>query len=62
MMRTLILTHRYVGVATCLLFVMWFASGVVMMYVGFPQLTVAERFKACLRLTSARRTSSRRKR
>ena len=41
MLRTLILTHRYVGVATCLLFVMWFASGVVMMYVGFPQLTAA---------------------
>jgi len=43
-MRTLILTHRYVGIATCLLFVMWFGSGVVMMYVGFPQLTAAERF------------------
>ena len=45
MMRTLILTHRYVGIATCLLFVMWFGSGVVMMYVGFPQLTAAERFE-----------------
>jgi hypothetical protein len=44
MWRILILTHRYVGVATCLLFTMWFASGVVMMYVGFPQLTAAERF------------------
>jgi hypothetical protein len=45
MMRAFILTHRYVGIATCVLFVMWFASGVVMMYVGFPQLTAAERFK-----------------
>lgn len=45
MMRTLILAHRYVGIATCLLFVMWFASGMVMMYVGFPQLTADERFK-----------------
>jgi hypothetical protein len=27
MMRTLILTHRYVGIATCLLFVMWSGSG-----------------------------------
>ena len=44
MMRTLILTHRSVGIATCLLFVMWFGSGVVMMYVGFPQLTAVERF------------------
>ena len=37
MMRTLILTHRYVGIATCLLFAMWFGSGMVMMYVGFPR-------------------------
>jgi hypothetical protein len=50
MLRTLILTHRYVGVATCLLFVMWFGSGVVMMYVGFPQLTAAERFKGLVPL------------
>ena len=45
MLRTLILVHRYVGIATCVLFVMWFGSGVVMMYVGFPQLTAVERFK-----------------
>ena len=45
MLRTLILAHRYVGIATCGLFVMWFGSGVVMMYVGFPQLTAVERFK-----------------
>jgi hypothetical protein len=44
-LRTLILTHRYVGVVTCLLFTMWFGSGVVMMYVGFPRLTAVERFK-----------------
>lgn len=44
MIRMLIVTHRYVGIATCLLFAMWFVSGVVMMYVGFPQLTAVERF------------------
>src|SRR5262245_26605179 len=43
MLRALILTHRYVGIATCLLFAMWFGSGLVMMYVGFPELTAVER-------------------
>ena len=29
-MRVLILLHRWLGVAFCLLFAMWFASGIVM--------------------------------
>jgi hypothetical protein len=45
MMRALILGHRYIGIATCLLFAMWFGSGVVMMCVGFPRLTAVGRFK-----------------
>jgi hypothetical protein len=45
MVRTLILTHRYVGIVTCLLFAMWFGSGMVMMYVGFPGLTAEERLR-----------------
>jgi hypothetical protein len=45
MLRALILTHRYVGIATCLLFAVWFGSGMVMMYVGFPELTAAERLR-----------------
>lgn len=28
----------------CLMFAMWFASGMVMMYVGYPELTVEERY------------------
>ncbi len=36
-------THRWLGIGGCLLFVMWFVSGVVMMYVGYPNLTDAER-------------------
>jgi uncharacterized iron-regulated membrane protein len=38
----LYLTHRWVGVVTCLLFAMWFVSGVVM----FPNLTDKERLAA----------------
>jgi uncharacterized membrane protein len=36
-------THRWLGIGGCLLFVMWFVSGVVMMYVGYPNLTDEER-------------------
>ncbi|WP_298966534.1 PepSY domain-containing protein [uncultured Methylobacterium sp.] len=41
--RWLILGHRWLGIVTCLLFVVWFGSGLVMMYVGFPALTEEER-------------------
>jgi uncharacterized iron-regulated membrane protein len=38
--------HRWVGIVTCLLFAMWFMSGVVMMYVAFPGLSNRERLAA----------------
>lgn len=41
--RWMFLTHRWLGVALCVLFAMWFVSGMVMMYVGYPKLTQAER-------------------
>jgi PepSY-associated TM region len=43
-MRALILLHRWLGVAFCLLFAMWFATGIVMHFVPFPALTETERF------------------
>ena len=43
-MRVLILLHRWLGVAFCLLFAMWFATGIIMHFVPFPALTEAERF------------------
>lgn len=46
MKRWLFLTHRWFGVAGCVLMVLWFVSGVVMMYVPFPALTQAERLAA----------------
>jgi hypothetical protein len=36
LLRPLILLHRSFGVAFCLLFAMWFASGIVMHFVPFP--------------------------
>jgi uncharacterized iron-regulated membrane protein len=44
--RWLYIGHRWLGIVTCLLFAMWFMSGVVMMYVGFPGLTDKERLAA----------------
>ena len=43
-MRALILLHRWLSVAFCLLFAMWFATGIVMHFVPFPALTEADRF------------------
>lgn len=36
-------THRWLGIALGVLFVVWFASGIVMMYAGMPELDPAER-------------------
>src|SRR5215467_12598113 len=44
--RALVVLHRYLGVAVGLLMALWFVSGIVMMYVGFPRLTEAERLRA----------------
>lgn len=44
--RVLYLTHRWFGVLMCLVFFLWFASGIVMMYVEYPQLTRQERVQS----------------
>lgn len=44
MMSAIVLLHRWLGIAFCLLFAMWFATGIVMHFVPFPSLTEAERF------------------
>lgn len=44
MLRLLVLLHRYLGIALCLLFAMWFASGTVMVFVPYPELQSAERY------------------
>ena len=41
--RLIIYTHRWLGIAGCLLFVAWFASGIVMMYARMPILSAEER-------------------
>ena len=41
--RFLFLFHRWLGVALCLWFALLFASGIIMMYVEYPELTEDER-------------------
>ncbi len=41
--RALFLTHRWLGVALALVMVVWAASGIVMMYVAYPETSLAER-------------------
>jgi uncharacterized iron-regulated membrane protein len=41
--QALVVLHRYLGVAVGLLMVMWFVSGIVMMYVGLPRVTEEDR-------------------
>ena len=51
-----IYTHRWIGIAGTLVFVIWFASGIVFMYVGMPTLPAEERLLRMepLDLTAAR--------
>jgi len=41
--RVFIYTHRWLGIAGCVVFLAWFASGIVMMYERIPRLTAEER-------------------
>jgi hypothetical protein len=44
--RTMVVIHRYLGIAVGLLMLMWFVSGAVMMYVGFPRFPEQARVSA----------------
>lgn len=46
MKRWVFLAHRWLGIALCWLLALWFVSGVVMMYVGYPKLTQGERLRS----------------
>jgi hypothetical protein len=41
--RVVIFVHRWLGVGLCLLFLVWFPSGIGMMYWDFPSVTTADR-------------------
>ena len=41
--KALIYTHRWLGIALSAVFVIWFVSGAIFMYVGMPTLPAEER-------------------
>ena len=50
--RTVYLWHRYLGIVLCLFIAMWFASGIVMMYVLYPSLDEHKRLSGLPKLES----------
>jgi len=48
-----ILFHRWLGVAFCILFALWFVSGIVMMYWTFPEITQREALERAPALDAA---------
>ena len=45
-MKVLIFLHRWMGIPMCVFFAVWFASGIVMMYVEMPELSESQRLAA----------------
>ena len=41
--KALIYTHRWIGISLTIVFVVWFVSGIVFLYVGMPTLPAEER-------------------
>ncbi|MEC4338336.1 PepSY-associated TM helix domain-containing protein [Stenotrophomonas pavanii] len=48
------LVHRWLGIGGCLLMLLWFVSGMVMLFIGYPKLTPGERMAALPALGDAR--------
>jgi hypothetical protein len=48
-----IFCHRWLGLTLCLLFVLWFASGIVMIYWGFPEISSDQRLTQAQSLAPA---------
>jgi uncharacterized iron-regulated membrane protein len=48
--RLLIFVHRWLGVALSIIFMIWFLSGIVMMYWSYPEVSAADRLERAPRL------------
>jgi hypothetical protein len=51
--RALIVLHRWLGVALCVMFLLWFPSGIGMMYWGFPSVREVDRLARAASLDPA---------
>ncbi len=56
--RLLIFVHRWLGVVLSILFMLWFLSGIVMMYWTYPEVTTGDRLARAPRLDPASITVS----
>ena len=56
--RSLIVVHRWLGVALSVIFLIWFVSGIVMMYWSFPGISARDRLQRAPTLDPARITVS----
>jgi hypothetical protein len=54
LLRGLIFVHRWVGIAICVVFLIWFPSGIGMMYWSMPSVTAADRLERAPALDAAR--------
>ena len=54
MLKVLIVTHRWLGVALCTLFLLWFPSGIGMMYWGMPAISARDRLERAPALDPSR--------
>jgi hypothetical protein len=52
--KWVMLTHRWMGVVFCVLFLAWFVSGIVMMYCGFPRVEAEDRMSRAAAIDPAR--------
>lgn len=52
-LRVVAFIHRWLGVALCLLFALWFLSGMVMTFTGYPRLQRSQRLAAAPQLSQA---------
>jgi len=52
--KWVIFTHRWMGVGFCLLFLVWFTSGIVMIYCRFPRVEAEDRLSRSAALDPAR--------
>ena len=44
--RVAVVAHRYLGMAVGFMVLVWFGSGIVMMYVGYPELSTQDRLRS----------------
>jgi hypothetical protein len=53
-LRSLIFVHRWVGIVLCLVFLLWFPSGIGMMYWTFPGISAEDRLEHSPKLDPAK--------